>query len=245
MFRRRFNCCSENEKETLNECSGHFIIAFFNITYFLGLSPFRLTRKCSADGVHFYVATSCLLHTTICALLLFLGLFWILRDLRVSLPSSSKNQNPAVYLVSIQRWISSAEKFVLMSVFWFHKSNVVNIVNYLVRPENSFSASDELKSTKRSIRKGKIISTILQLTYTTCAFVEIINMKYTGATLIDEDKDRPSTFSHLILRWWSVVVEAGHFNMFSELDPSNSTSVEISSVSHILGGVAIIGLYYR
>lgn len=101
----------------------------YNVAFYVGLSPFCIVRE-KTIPVKFSIKTWWP-QKIICGLLSLLCNLWILRDVRLRIPSVEEVHNPKAYFRFIFTVLSGGTKWLMMKQFWLNQQDIISILGFL------------------------------------------------------------------------------------------------------------------
>lgn len=186
---------------------------YFDFQYFLFCSPFRLKQE-KGNGSDHFVTTSWRPQKILCGVFTLLGLIWISRSVRMSLPADS--DNPALYLLMILNIVMALFKMVRIKKYWLDQVKLVKIVNFIVDREHGFKIpSTPFVQFLLTTTKGKVIFIFVCLTYAAMATGNWVS----GRDVVSENMSERWSVSW----WWARMVELSRSNFFLTNDTSSVT----------------------
>lgn len=227
-----------NRARLLPELSGHsstiyFLKFYLDWAYYLCLSPFKL--KVNSLG-QFYPHTW-LPQTLLSAAFSVLGYFWIIRDIRLSIPTEPTN--PSLYFLMILIFMFFCILTLTTKQLWMNQSEITNIVNFI--------AETKLSSSTENHGLMKFAALIACFVYTGNGLAATVAGEHSGPSC------NVTTSGSDPQRWWQAIVTSGRYNFFMEHHHQYSSSWQLDSSQEqvltiqdgLIGVLAAIGFLNR
>lgn len=115
----------------------NFLVIYFNFTYFLCLSPFRLKR--TENG--FYKAEKSVFQTAICAILSCLSIIYLTANSRSKLSNTLQQDHtsPLRYFQLLTTICMFFFHILSINKFWFSRHRFLRIINFIQSESDVFS----------------------------------------------------------------------------------------------------------
>lgn len=198
------NLRHQKRKELTN-----FLVIYIDFAYFLLLSPFRLIRNETGN----FTAKSWLPQKICCALFTILSIFWLIRELRLSVPTNAKqSKNPSKHFEMLLALLSFLVKGITVKKLWFNQAGLLDIVNWIAKNDecDGTPALPVVVKRKMWITQKSAIRLICSL-YTVMVLTNLgIGRGLHGSSYgTDGDNEAWS-----LEWWWRKMEVAGQYNFF-------------------------------
>lgn len=197
---------------------------FLDFQSILLCSPFRL--KVSRNGEYASIQT-CLLQKLVCGLYAFVGFFWVLRNVRHTLPTNPKD--PSLYLVMALHITVSLLKLITVKKFWLDQAKLVQIVNFILDKNNNLPFPKTESHNILAGYFGKLVVPLSCSLYTGMAISHWISERFyfISPASHNHHEDIPiNTWN--FTSWWRGMVEEGRYTYFLQYDNNfNDTTAGI------------------
>lgn len=215
----------------LDNSPASFLIAYFNVAYYLSLSPFRLEVDHGTIRVHSWWPQKVLV--AFLTLLCEIGIVTLNRN---SVPHSATLTPVEVFGLATSV-VSHTFKLATFQVYWFKSSQIVQACNYLIIGRNQ--RCDDINVSFRLLPKLSLITLNHVMLLTIVALIMICRFVQLFAGENVETSDNIGTFGH----FWKDRVQTGRNEYF--LGRSNSTLNQFQDWEHLLGVLATVGAFPR
>lgn len=254
-------CLVWGENKSLPLFTAKFLQLYFDFSYFLLFSPFRLkskkrnTKAQESDNLeHFEIHTS-LIQSVPCFIVTIFGIPYILRDVRISLPPKN-SKRPATYFLTMLKLVNGITKALTLKKFWWSRDRqeILQLVNFVTSAHKELHTEDVVDGSNKS--NPEMLPTAASLLF--CLI-------YAGMALMDGVSGRGllgvsggTLVNHWSLHsWWTVMLDAGKYNLFlehSRVSPARSNKTSLSSEidlwdysvgEYVIGVTSAIGWFQR
>lgn len=232
-------------KQSAKNCN--FLRYFFSATFLLCLSPFRICINKADERFSnkrpIFVIKSWFPQKIICAILTLLGCFWILRELRTSIPT--KGKNPTQHFNFVSQAFHSILKLITIKQFWCRKESILKIVQFISNVETDWIGLSPVKQHSKSWR-SHLLATVLPIAlislYAGIAFINWVIGPGISVFAVSSDNIVKDEWS--IDLWWMGMIRDSRFNFFLP-SPGNSKIAEISQFDYVLAALTSLGYLQR
>lgn len=230
----------------------NYFTTFFDITYVLCCSPFRLKYSTtnSAYGHVKHKSSEFIVSTwwpqkVLYTVFTVLNSIWLVRELR---PATLHKKNAALIFLAVMRVVNCLIKLTVVKVFWTNQKKIIHLINYI------FSKEGREILVKDARILSKLSFTGILYLYLAIALLDSVTGRGISTTGMSRHPHHISQWSWDW--WWSTIKNEGYFNLFlgEELrtqttDQINHESLEerrMDSIWAVLVGVfTAIGWCYR
>lgn len=121
-----------------------FLKIYLDSAYFLCCCPFRLRlnnslgRNAASSTHQPYNAVGSLPQKLLCSLFIIMHFLWVIRDIRVSFPSSAASKSPKMDFQLVHTIVGYWWKFSILKYFWLNQQDFLKIVAFLTNFEKSY-----------------------------------------------------------------------------------------------------------
>lgn len=205
----------------------NYLKIFFDLDYFLLLSPFRLNWR---NGV--FRVERRFLQQLFCGILWLLSFPWLLRNTRKT------THNAKDFLLFIHTLINSSHKLVTIFILYTHAGKICSSLNLFEKhSEETRTTSNNRQSSAKKI--AITVCTILTL-------VPIFQMFAGKGIGLVASEIQISSWS--LEKWWTKIIRSGNYNYYLETNISYTDLGEnraYSSAANIVGILSVIGYFSR
>lgn len=212
-----------------------FFRRFFDVSFFLLVSPFRLTEKGNIIKSEISVYTW-MPHLLVSGTLTICYYVWILRELSSIYPRKWKN--PSLYFVMLQKYAGALNTTILMKILWMDREQFAAILNFIRNRRNYFPACHPI------ITNGKRIVVCVSVMYAGNALLQTVTGRSSSNASLDSRAKNIST-SGWLEQWWHTMIRTGWSNLFLGNFTGFSKTVAPTFVDHMVGVITTCGLYQR
>lgn len=124
---------------------------YFDFTYHLALSPFRLQRMPDKTGRSVFIVRTWRPQQIICGFNWLFAVFYCLTEIRLNIPKVFNN--PMQYFRCAARILNGIMKLLLMNIFWRKGNLLAGILNDLEGVDYSWTSSSEKPETTKPVAK--------------------------------------------------------------------------------------------
>lgn len=198
-----------------------YLKVYTDFSYFLACFPFRIVRDKNLK----FTAKTWVPQKTICFLLTLLSVLWFLREIRLSIPTDTRNPSELFGLAA--NMFSAAIKVVTIKTMWWNQSDLVKILNFISRNLHPVS-SNQTGFTK-------YLAVVISSAYVTLALPPLM---IRGTASFAESFNLKRHFQ----LWTQEMMKAAEYNFFLP-----EGYVNMSSVSSRIFFITItsVGMYQR
>lgn len=217
-----------------SSCISNLFKVYFDFTYYLGLSPFRLKFQRGQ-----YIAYSWLPQKLISSLYPILVLFWLIRGVRLRIPTKA-NSNPNAFLNLSFVVFAAFARSMALKKYWLNGKDFARICTYIHEHGGLYCPKN---CSKISI-KNQIFAWIAILTG---IFLSVVLVQVSLGFGVHSGAGGALNSSGIWDTAWGKMVQAGRYNFFLDdiIAPVNASQTEFEATDHIIGILAAIGYMPR
>lgn len=210
------------------------LITYFNITYYLALSPFRLTMHQGTVYVHAWLPQKILV-----ALLTILSQLGFILDIRTHAPSKTTLSPVSVFEFALSI-VSYVYKLATLRIYWTRSRSIAATCNFILTINTQIQdltmSIPFLFRRKVSLSLKTVSSFILPITVLLVLACRAVQL-FVGETVDTSEKNS------IFYNFWLDRVATGRLEIF--LSPTDSSISELYDWEHFLGVLATLGAFPR
>lgn len=189
-----------------NLYASYCLICFFNLSYYIGLCPFRLVIKRTESSKPEVSIHQWRPQKIYCVFSTFLSVSWLIREfynpLGLQTPTGQVSKHPKLIFGYLLQVLSFLMKLITLKSFWMDKPKFLKIANYLLNNECVPKSKTKYHS---NVYKQSVIILIFSINVlcTLVTFSEIVMRSKTFGFAIEDGDDKPiwtSMYSSILLR---------------------------------------------
>lgn len=208
-------------KEIYKSGIEEFFKVYFNISYNLFLCPFNISQESRnfSKSQQYVLGGSKWPRKIFCGLLYFLGLSWVVGEIRLVFTRDDSN-NPEMYFRMVNNFVDSILKLIAIKQFWWNQREVLNMINLA-------SGCNSITCHVSCIAKPKFLSFLF---IGGSIFITVYFW------LLGPSPSGPWSLT----KWWGDMITAGKFNLCLEWEFLNFWGVD-----DVIGGLTCIAYFHR